>query len=248
MANEIYAKLALIMADVANVPKNGYNSHGKYNYVREEDMVEAAKEAMLKHGVVRVPVKYDARGTAKEADVKVSSKWIDLESGSTHDVTIDGMDINGGNKAVWAAYTGCLKYELRHMCMIATGDDPEQKSGDPAPSNSSGSAPSGEGLPAEAVTAMRYMLANKDFVQQATTGPDEFDFVTKYLNKVHQYGADVRMSGAQLDWMSRIYHKVKALVENPPTQGEARRAEEPVAETSTSAAGSYEDPEDDLPF
>lgn len=239
--NALYAKLVLIMRDVANVPKNGYNSHGKYHYVREEDMVEAAKKAMLEHGVIRLPVKYESEGTAKDAKAKVSSTWVDVESGHYHTVYIEGMDINGGNKASWAAYTGCLKYELRHMLMVATGDDPENKTGDPE------RKAQGEGasLHPDVVSGIKAMIPLKARLLEATDSAKELEFVAKYLDKVEKYGADVRMSDKQIDWMRKVHDK---LMDLPAAgeQGHARAADE--SPQASTGGGGHEDPEDDLPF
>lgn len=132
--NSLYPKLLAIAEAVESVPKLGFNAHDNYHYVREPDMLAAAKKAMIEAKVIRVPVRYTveesqnaaAKIGAKECKATIDSRWVDVETGDFLDVHIEGFDVNGGNKASWAAYTGCLKYELRHLCLVDTGDDPER--------------------------------------------------------------------------------------------------------------------------
>lgn len=127
--NSLYPKLFRIMQAVERVERRGRNTQYNYDYITEEDMVNACRKAMAAEQVIRVPVEYTSMGSAKDDHVRLKSRWVDIETGDFLDVSIDGRDINGGNKATWAAYTGALKYELRHLCMVPTGDDPEKDQG-----------------------------------------------------------------------------------------------------------------------
>lgn len=47
----IYQRLQDITAEAQVVDKKGWNDHGKYHYLRAQDVIESARELMCKHGV-----------------------------------------------------------------------------------------------------------------------------------------------------------------------------------------------------
>lgn len=117
----IYEKLSLIQNSL-KVPKNNYNSFGKYNYRSCEDIVEAVKPLAKKHNVLLTLTD----GIAYLGDryyVEATAKLIDLESDNVITVTgyareeenKKGMD---GSQVTGAASSYARKYALNGMFAI----------------------------------------------------------------------------------------------------------------------------------
>jgi hypothetical protein len=113
------------MAEVGCVPKRGFNDFHKYAYATEADIVEAVRGAMSSRGVVLVP---SVRSVVREGTlttVLMAFQFTDGETGetSTHDWAGTGDD--KGDKGLYKAMTGALKYFLLKTFLLPTGDDPE---------------------------------------------------------------------------------------------------------------------------
>ncbi len=60
--------------------------------------------------------------------VKVEFTLTDVETGYSETSTFYGEGFDKGDKGIYKAYTGALKYYLANTFMVATGDDPEVES------------------------------------------------------------------------------------------------------------------------
>ena len=60
--------------------------------------------------------------------VKVGFTLTDVETGFAESVNFYGEGFDKGDKGLYKAYTGALKYYLANTFMVATGDDPEVES------------------------------------------------------------------------------------------------------------------------
>lgn len=132
-------KLAEIMREVGRIPKNGYNSHQKYNYVMESDISEAVRSLMADRNLMIFPnlvsKEVISAGTTKGG----SSQWltsvemeftiVDGDSGEERTVKMGGQGIDSGDKGIFKATTGANKYALLKLFQISTGDDPENDGG-----------------------------------------------------------------------------------------------------------------------
>lgn len=125
----LVARLAEVVKAVKNVEKNGRNEHHKYDYVTETDMVEALRDHLASRGIVAVPFvdKVSTERTEKGlmAHVEMHYKFTDGPESVSVRTVGSGYDIPG-DKAVYKAMTGALKYALRQLFLIPTGDDPER--------------------------------------------------------------------------------------------------------------------------
>lgn len=162
-ARSLVRKLAEVMGDVERIPKSGYNDFHRYSYATEADIVAAVRKGLAARNVMivhkvddlkwRLPVKASGESGSPIATVSVTFTAIDGDSGETLPVaqTIgEGQD--SGDKAVYKALTGALKYAVLKLFLIPTGDDPEAakkrkaagEAGEPArrdPPRESGSRP-----------------------------------------------------------------------------------------------------------
>jgi hypothetical protein len=151
----LYPRLLKVCAAIGHVPQNGWNAAQSYNYVREGDLIDAVRGALLHEGLLLMPSleSVETRETTRvdrasgqvtpgQAITRVIVVWtfIDVATGTTHSVRAVGDGADSGDKGVYKALTGALKYTLRQAFLIATGDDAEDDGGSP---RSGGAAPTG---------------------------------------------------------------------------------------------------------
>lgn len=132
--SKLAAKLAKILGEVGKVPKTGYNSFHKYNYVTENDLVYAVRDKLAAEGVfvfTSVEEQHSEIITAADGKQSLLTKvvtlhtFVDGETGETFSVKSQGQGSDNGDKGGYKAITGAMKYFLYKCFMIPTGDDPE---------------------------------------------------------------------------------------------------------------------------
>lgn len=132
-------KLAKVMAETRWVEKKGRNSFFNYDYARETDILDAVRTKLAEHGIfVFTSVEHtDVKETAKRTRdgspvnlvfVKTKHTFWDGESGETAEVFGTGCGEDSGDKAIYKAITGAMKYFISKNFLISTGDDPEKDS------------------------------------------------------------------------------------------------------------------------
>lgn len=135
----LYAKIVQVMNDVGPVKKTGYNAFHKYHYLKEEDIINAVRPLLAKHGVAIIPqvleetvsVVTNARGNEETlCRLRVEFTFVDVDTSDSFSVITVGHGVDPGDKAAYKALTGALKYCLRQLLMISEGgDDPEADEG-----------------------------------------------------------------------------------------------------------------------
>lgn len=137
--SSLVKKLAKIMAETRWVEKKGRNTFFNYDYARETEILDAVRAKLAENGVfVFTSVEaMDLRETGKRTRdgtpvnmVTVRTKHVfrDAESGETAEVFGTGCGEDAGDKAVYKAITGAMKYFISKNFLISTGDDPEKDS------------------------------------------------------------------------------------------------------------------------
>ncbi len=119
-------KLAQIMAEVGRVPKNGRNDFHKYDYVTEADLVDAVRAKLAERNVVLLPALTSVNIDGQVTTAQMRFQFIDGDTGETFGSDWAGTGEDKGDKGLYKAYTGALKYFLMKSFLIATGDDPER--------------------------------------------------------------------------------------------------------------------------
>lgn len=129
--------LLAVMNDVKYVQKGGENEFHGYKYATEADTIAAVRPALIKHGLVLVPSMLgglnspDANGNTS---IVMRYRLYHAASGQciSIDIPASGNDRNSrggvGDKGVYKAMTGAMKYALRQLLMLETGEDPEKGS------------------------------------------------------------------------------------------------------------------------
>ncbi|MCK9569449.1 ERF family protein [Candidatus Pacearchaeota archaeon] len=125
-------KLAAIMAEADYIQKDKRNEFHKYRYASEQAIKEKLHPLLVKHGVLFFPISILQQRTAptKEggewlSDVAIEFAFIDSETGEELRGVGAGTGTDKGDKSVYKAITGAIKYILTTTFLIPTGDDPE---------------------------------------------------------------------------------------------------------------------------
>ncbi len=127
----LFTKLATVMGAVARVPKNGHNAYHGYRYVTEADLVEAVREHLASQNVCLFvsadsSKQIDASKGGPVTQVQMTITFACGDTGATFTVNWIGAGQDTGDKGVYKAFTGGLKYALLKCFLVSTGDDPEQ--------------------------------------------------------------------------------------------------------------------------
>lgn len=132
-------KLAAIMAETDYIQKDKTVAFlsTKYRYASEQAIKEKLHPLLVKHGVLFFPsdIRQELIPPSVEkgewfSNVTVEFTFIDSETGEMLRGSGTGTGSDKGDKAVYKAITGAIKYILTTTFLIPTGDDPEADSGE----------------------------------------------------------------------------------------------------------------------
>jgi hypothetical protein len=137
---ELYAKIVNVMKVVPSIQKDGlvdYTSKKtgaktKYDYIKAETVIGKVRSAMAKEGLIMYPIRttmIDKQGST--VCLIVTYRIADSESKQFIEVQSIGAGMDSGDKHVYKAMTGAIKYALLQAFMIAVGwNDPDDISSD----------------------------------------------------------------------------------------------------------------------
>lgn len=131
------AKLCAVLSECENLPKNGKNAFHGYRYVREADVLDHLRGLFAKHGVfcvssvedVQTQERKNQKGNA-EYLTRVKIKYSLLNASNPderHDVIQYGDGTDSGDKGLYKALSGAMKYFLSKTFLIGGDDDPENE-------------------------------------------------------------------------------------------------------------------------
>lgn len=136
---ELNAKLAQkknavrkVLKEKGILQRKGANTFDKYSYFSEAQYKELFTDLFAECGLeltASVPNIKEYEGTAKQPFgriVCVTYSLTDIDTGFSEHSHIYGDGMDKGDKGIYKAYTGSLKYYLANTFMVATGDDPEK--------------------------------------------------------------------------------------------------------------------------
>lgn len=131
----LYAKMAMVMANLKAIPKRGKNKDQGYDYVTDGDLYDAVRTEMAKVNLALLVRMKDIRKevetkTYKDGGTKdTTTTLVDLDftlccgdTGATETIRWTGSTNNPGDKAISAAVTIAEKYFLKATFIISTGD------------------------------------------------------------------------------------------------------------------------------
>lgn len=122
-------RLHKIMAEVPFIAKDKTNTFHKYAYASEQAIKEALHPKLVEHGVMFIysitDVRHDHGEDSTLTTITLHYRFIDVATGETMEGTFAGTGQDSGDKGLFKAITGGLKYLLTSTFLIPTGDDPE---------------------------------------------------------------------------------------------------------------------------
>jgi len=133
----ILTKLSKIQKEIEVMPKEGFNDFNKYNYLMEAQVTTKIKELFDKHGLLfhyqsEITDTKDYQGLKGDTQflttVKITYAFIDIETSEKLEGIACGQGADKGDKGVYKAITGAIKYIYMKTFNIPTGDDAEKDS------------------------------------------------------------------------------------------------------------------------
>lgn len=122
-----------IQREIKTMPKDGKNTFQNYKYLTETQVTTQMKELFDKYGVLFNYSSNIVSETAREkgsvlTTVCVVYSFVDTESEEIWTGHAVGQGQDNGDKGVYKAITGAIKYIYMKTFNIPTGDDPEKDS------------------------------------------------------------------------------------------------------------------------
>ena len=145
--------------------KDGKNMHQQYKFISEKQYKQNFKAARRKAGLLWTCIctgsEYIPSISDKMHLVKAQfiGKLIDPDTGESMEFQFEGTGADNGDKALYKAYTGGLKFFLADQYLVAEGNDPEfDESVDETPNTS----PTTKSATAAERTNIKNELTNKE--------------------------------------------------------------------------------------
>lgn len=233
--NTLFMKLANILGQISYVQKDGRNEYFKYNYVTEAALTNEIRGKLADAGIfvftsisgqatIEVPAK---NGVEYLTTVTTEHTFVDGETGASFSVQSQGQGRDAGDKGVYKAITGAMKYFLYKNFMVPTGDDPEK-----------------DDLTRETEPTHKPAAKSSNGRTSGSATKKQIDFVTK-LYQSHVWSDAERSAG-----LAAISHwpkdRVSKNIDAIKAELERRKAAEK-AVTDDIESGAFAD-DDDLPF
>lgn len=119
-------KILAIQKQRSTIPKTGYNSHHRYNYSTEADVL-TVRDLFSAQGLIVYPdvvaYEYFTRGDSVQVIQHIEYTIEDVDSGETLKVKVLGQGEDKGDKATYKGFTGANKYFFLKFVGCPTGDD-----------------------------------------------------------------------------------------------------------------------------
>ncbi|NJO93426.1 MAG: hypothetical protein HC820_01920 [Hydrococcus sp. RM1_1_31] len=169
---KLYQKFFAVQQQLKPLEKSGKNGFYKYAYTTASDVLEPVREACNANGLILYASVTDSRVDRGQAWVNVKLTCADPETGEFIECHAAGYAEDWsykdnkatGDKAVYKAETGAIKYAVRLMFCLPSEDDPEKfYSKSSAPTNQSH-----DGIISEAQRKRLFAL-----IREAGLGNDE---------------------------------------------------------------------------
>lgn len=141
---DLFAALVLAQSKCGFIKMTGRNNDQNYSFASDEDIMKVVRPAMSEAGLVAIPLTHTvtrterqtARGGTMQVVDVVTEYLVAHTSGQSIVVQAVGCGQDTGDKAIYKAITGSLKYLYRAMFALPIGLDaevatPEDRQGKP---------------------------------------------------------------------------------------------------------------------
>jgi hypothetical protein len=126
----LFQKIHGVMKDIEYLNKDDSISFGntKYKAISEEKVTSTVRAALLKYGLVIMPVEQEHHKEGNLSTVNTKYKIVDIDTGQYETIVSSGTGADSQDKGVGKAMTYSYKYLLLRTFAIPTGEDPDKVS------------------------------------------------------------------------------------------------------------------------
>jgi hypothetical protein len=126
----LFQKIHGVMRDIEYLNKDDSISFGntKYKAISEEKVTSTVRAALLKYGLVIMPVEQEHHKEGNLSTVNTKYKIADIDTGQYETIVSSGTGADSQDKGVGKAMTYSYKYLLLRTFAIPTGEDPDKVS------------------------------------------------------------------------------------------------------------------------
>ena len=131
--NSVYGVIANVRAEINAMVKKG--KAPQFTFLSDEQLISELKPLFEKHGLLFIPVGEEITridnyitktGKAQMlTSVRIDYNFVDVKTGDKIEGFIVGQGMDMGDKGVYKAITGAIKYLYIKTFNIPTQDDPE---------------------------------------------------------------------------------------------------------------------------
>jgi len=121
----LLAKLLEAAKSIQQIEKTGYNAFHDYRYATEEDIVKPIRQALYSRNVMFTSEVTNCEFKDDIAIVSMRFTFYDVETGEQLSFNWVGSGQDKGDKGVYKAQTGALKYFLLKTFLLPSATDPE---------------------------------------------------------------------------------------------------------------------------
>ena len=116
------AKLAQIVSEIDHVDKKGRNEFHKYDYVKAADLANAVRKKLAEKNVFMLSdvtsMREEKYGDFLFTTIEVTYTFHDGDSDDTLSFKVPGVGADKGDKGLYKALTGSLKYAIRNAFLV----------------------------------------------------------------------------------------------------------------------------------
>lgn len=133
----LIGKLSKILGEIEKIEKDGHNDHYNYDYVTEAAVSELLRKKLSENCLFitmevdesRVNVRQVGGKDKMLTEIKTIHTIHDGETGEKLRLKFQGQGADNGDKGMYKAATGAVKYFLLKQFLVSSGDDPERDEG-----------------------------------------------------------------------------------------------------------------------
>ena len=115
------------MSEVEFIEKDKTNEFHNYQYASEQAIKQTIHPLLVKHGVLFTLSCLESTNVGEITTAKFTYHFYDVESGEELTGCFVGQGQDKGDKGIYKAITGAIKYILTSTFLIPTGLDPESE-------------------------------------------------------------------------------------------------------------------------
>ena len=250
--SKLVTKLVGVVTEIDHVEKRGRNEFHKYNYVKASDLANlvrdklSAKNIFFLSDVVTIDrfTIQGEKGDSLAVNLQVEYSFLDGDSGASISFKVPGCGADKGDKGIYKAITGSLKYALRNSFLVPDEADPENEGASTEPT-----------VQDKIITAFRGVGVNVSQLEKYLKHPldkisdDEREILQQVFLEIRGGKAaseffDVPKAPEPVQVPAVNHEPVAGTNEERPKPRAARKAKpEPAAETAPASAS----PDTDIP-